>query len=136
MHELDHACVHIRQSRLGSALHVVKRVRGIVKVMVSQVDASEHVDDKWALAFEKARSVKAFSMHRQLDRLAEESVEVVRVPVDPVDTLSERVAAATTPPMYPTHSYETPWRPPGKIYPVSPALPRERSAVLTHHTSR
>lgn len=65
--------------------------------MVSQVDASEHVDDKWALAFEKARSVKAFSMHRHLDRLAEESVEVVRVPVDPVDTLSERVAAAITP---------------------------------------
>ncbi|HKY68701.1 MAG TPA: hypothetical protein VJM49_20105 [Acidimicrobiales bacterium] len=34
------------------------------------------------------------SLRRQLDRLAEEGVEVVRVPVDPVATLAERVADA------------------------------------------
>ena len=34
------------------------------------------------------------SLRRQLDRLAEEGVEVVRVAVDPVTTLAERVAAA------------------------------------------
>jgi kynureninase len=34
------------------------------------------------------------SLRRQLDRLAEEGVEVVRVPVDPVDTLAERLADA------------------------------------------
>ena len=34
------------------------------------------------------------SLRRQLDRLAEEGVEVVRVPVDPVPTLAERIAAA------------------------------------------
>jgi kynureninase len=34
------------------------------------------------------------SLRRQLDRLGEEGVEVVRVPVDPVATLAERVAAA------------------------------------------
>jgi kynureninase len=33
------------------------------------------------------------SVRRQLDRLAEEGIEVVRLPVDPVDTLAERVAA-------------------------------------------
>ena len=33
------------------------------------------------------------SIRRQLDRLAEEGLEVVRVPVRPVDTLAERVAA-------------------------------------------
>ena len=36
------------------------------------------------------------SMRRQLDRLAEEAVEIVRVPVDPVDSLSMRVAAEIT----------------------------------------
>lgn len=33
------------------------------------------------------------SIRRQLDRLAEEGLEVVKVPSDPVDTLAERVAA-------------------------------------------
>lgn len=33
------------------------------------------------------------SLRRQLDRLAEEGLEVVRVPVEPVDTLAERLAA-------------------------------------------
>ena len=107
------------------------------------LDAAEHVDDKWSIAFEKAGKVKGFynnlladsdpaiytlassthdllvrflsatdlknnprivttdgefhSMRRQLDRLAEEAVEIVRVPVDPVDTLSERIAAEITP---------------------------------------
>jgi kynureninase len=107
------------------------------------LDAAEQVDDKWSVAFEKARKVKTFyndllgdsdpanytlassthdllvrflsatdlknnprivttdgefhSMRRQLDRLAEEAVEIVRVPVDPVDSLSERVAAEITP---------------------------------------
>ncbi len=35
------------------------------------------------------------TVRRQLARLAEEGVEVVRVPADPVDTLAERLAAAT-----------------------------------------
>ena len=107
------------------------------------LDAAEHVDDKWSIAFKKARKVKVFynnllgdsdpdnytlasnthdllvrflsatdlknkprivttdgefhSMRRQLDRLAEEAVEIVRVPVDPVDTLSMRIAAEITP---------------------------------------
>lgn len=106
-------------------------------------DAAEHVDDKWALAFEKADRVKAFynsllgdhdprnytlasnthellvrflsatdlrnkprivttdgefhSMRRQLDRLEEEAIEIVRLPVAPIDSLSERIAAAVTP---------------------------------------
>lgn len=33
------------------------------------------------------------SIRRQLDRLAEEGLEVLKVPVDPLDTLAERVAA-------------------------------------------
>ncbi len=33
------------------------------------------------------------SMRRQLTRLAEEGIEVVRVPVDPIDTLAERISA-------------------------------------------
>jgi tryptophan 2,3-dioxygenase len=41
LHELDYACMHIRDSELGAALHVLKRVRSIVKVMVSQVDVLE-----------------------------------------------------------------------------------------------
>lgn len=41
LHELDYACLHIRDSELGAALHVLKRVRSIVKVMVSQVDVLE-----------------------------------------------------------------------------------------------
>lgn len=41
LHELDHACVRIRESKLGGALHVLKRVRNIVKVMVSQIDVLE-----------------------------------------------------------------------------------------------
>jgi len=107
------------------------------------LDAAEHVDDKWSIAFEKARKVKVFynnllgdsdpghytlasnthdllvrflsatdlknkprivttdgefhSMRRQLDRLAEEAVEIVRVSVDPVESLSERIAAEITP---------------------------------------
>jgi hypothetical protein len=107
------------------------------------LDAAEHVDDKWSMAFEKARKVKVFynnllgdsdpdnytlasnthdllvrflsaidlknsprivttdgefhSMRRQLDRLAEEAIEIVRVPVDPIDTVSERIAAEITP---------------------------------------
>ncbi len=35
------------------------------------------------------------SIRRQLDRLAEEGLEVVKVPVDPVDGLAERLAEAT-----------------------------------------
>jgi kynureninase len=36
------------------------------------------------------------SLRRQLDRLAEEGVEVVKVPAHPVDTLAERLSAAVT----------------------------------------
>jgi len=107
------------------------------------LDAAEHVDDKWSIAFEKARKVKIFynnlladsdpdnytlasnthdllvrflsatdlknnprivttdgefhSMRRQLDRLAEEAIEIVQVSVDPIDTLSMRIAAQIIP---------------------------------------
>lgn len=107
------------------------------------LDAAEHVDDKWSIAFKKAGKVKGFynnllgdndpdnytlasnthdllvrflsaidlknnprivttdgefhSMRRQLDRLAEEAIEIVRVPVDPIDTLSMRIAAQIIP---------------------------------------
>lgn len=36
-----------------------------------------------------------YSMRRQLDRLAEEGIEVVRVPSEPADSVGERLAAAT-----------------------------------------
>ncbi len=102
------------------------------------LDAAEHVDDKWARAFEQADRVRAgyrrllddpdghyslaanthdllvrllsalpiaerprfvttdgefYSMRRQFDRLAEEGIEIVRVPALPAATVGERLAA-------------------------------------------
>jgi kynureninase len=101
------------------------------------LDAAEHVDEKWELAFEQARRVREgwarllgdaperislaanthellvrwlsalplaqrprllttdgefHSIRRQLDRLAEEGLEVLRIAAEPVDTLAERLS--------------------------------------------
>jgi kynureninase len=104
------------------------------------LDAAEHVDAKWPLAFEKADAVRRgyarllddsegiyalaenthelvvrflsalplrsrprlvttdgefHAIRRQLDRLAEEGIEVVKLAAEPVDTLAARLADAT-----------------------------------------
>lgn len=41
LHELDHAAAQIRSSNVGLTLHILKRIRTILKVMVSQVDVLE-----------------------------------------------------------------------------------------------
>lgn len=115
---------------------------GFLAQQQAWLDAAEHVDDKWNLAFAKAGIVKEFyaglmgesqaehyvlgssthellvrflsaldlkerpriittdgefhSMRRQLDRLSEEGVEVVRIPVVPLASLTQRMAAETT----------------------------------------
>jgi selenocysteine lyase/cysteine desulfurase len=104
------------------------------------LDAAEHVDAKWPLAFERADAVRRgyarlleddegryalaenthellvrflsalplrerprlvttdgefHTIRRQLDRLAEEGLEVVKLPSEPIGTLAERLAEAT-----------------------------------------
>lgn len=41
LHEIDYACEQLNENNLGRTLHVLKRIRNIVKVMVSQVDVIE-----------------------------------------------------------------------------------------------
>ncbi len=72
------------------------------------------------------------TIRRQLDRLEEEGVEIVRVPSTPVETLAERVAAAvddrTACAMVSTVLFET-----GRIVPGLPSLAeacRQRGAEL------
>lgn len=64
LHELDFACVRVRASELGGALHVLKRVRSIVKVMVSQIDVLETMTPREFSAFrdrlEKASGLQSF----------------------------------------------------------------------------
>lgn len=41
LHELDYACLQIRASNAGLTQHILKRIRSILKVMVSQLDVLE-----------------------------------------------------------------------------------------------
>lgn len=41
LHEIDYATEQLNEDKLGRTLHVLKRIRNIVKVMVSQVDVIE-----------------------------------------------------------------------------------------------
>jgi len=41
LHEIDYAQVQLREHNVGQTLHVLKRMRNIVKVMVTQVDVIE-----------------------------------------------------------------------------------------------
>jgi kynureninase len=81
--------------------------RGFEAQSQAWLDAARYVDDKWDHAFERAQKVREgftprlvttdgefHTIRRQLDRLAEEGLEVVRVAEQPVETVSERLAAA------------------------------------------
>ena len=64
LHELDYACIQIRGSKMGGALHVLKRVRNIVKVMVSQIDVLETMTPREFSTFrdrlDKASGLQSF----------------------------------------------------------------------------
>ena len=113
--------------------------RGFDGQQQAWLDAAEHVDDKWDLAFAKAERVRRgyarlvddvperialasnthdlvvrflsglplaerprivttdgeyHTVRRQLDRLVEERIEVVKVPADPASAIAERLSAA------------------------------------------
>ncbi|PCJ49202.1 MAG: tryptophan 2,3-dioxygenase [Gammaproteobacteria bacterium] len=53
LHEFDYCQKQLNASELGSSLHVLKRVRNIVKVMVSQVDVIETMTPRDFSAFRK-----------------------------------------------------------------------------------
>ncbi|MFT5521700.1 MAG: tryptophan 2,3-dioxygenase, partial [Enterobacterales bacterium] len=51
LHEFDYCREQLQASELGSTLHVLKRVRNIIKVMVSQVDVIETMTPRDFSAF-------------------------------------------------------------------------------------